>query len=92
MKKIIVAASVIALLTAAQTSFAQAAQEGKAAKKEQKAEKKEAKAKELRSNTVTGKGIEVAGISYPKTRNAKADLVITPFKLFLRKLTYYYHE
>ncbi len=56
-----------------QTSFGQATQEAKAEKKEQKAEKKVAKAKELRSNAATGKGVEIAGISDPKTRNAKAD-------------------
>lgn len=73
MKKIILAASVIAMVTAAQTTFGQAAQIGKAEKKEQKAEKKVAKAKELRSNAATGKGLEIAGISDPDTRNAKAD-------------------
>lgn len=73
MNKIIVAASVLALLTVAQSSFGQATQEAKAEKKEQKAEKKVAKAHELRSNAATGKGLEIAGISDPKTRNAKAD-------------------
>ncbi|MBD2702297.1 hypothetical protein IC229_16710 [Spirosoma sp. BT702] len=73
MNKIIVAASVIAMLTAAQTSFGQAAQVAKAEKKEQKADKKVAKAKELRSNAATGKGLEIAGVSDSKTRQAKAD-------------------
>jgi len=73
MNKIIVAASVLALLTVAQSGFSQATQEAKAEKKEQKAEKKVAKAHELRSNAATGKGLEIAGISDPKTRNAKAD-------------------
>ncbi|GAB3939774.1 hypothetical protein GCM10028805_00690 [Spirosoma harenae] len=73
MKKIILAASVIAMLTAAQTTYAQATQEAKAEKKEQKAEKKAAKANELRSNAATGKGLEIAGVSDPSTRKAKAD-------------------
>ncbi|GAB3997081.1 hypothetical protein GCM10028807_41300 [Spirosoma daeguense] len=73
MKKIILTTSLIALLAVAQTSFGQATQVAKAEKKEQKAEKKVAKARELRSNAATGKGIEIAGVSDAKTRNAKAD-------------------
>ncbi len=38
-----------------------------------KAEKKVAKARELRENARTGKGLEIAGVSDPKTRMAKAD-------------------
>lgn len=73
MNKVIVGIALVTMLTATQTSFGQATQVGKAEKKEQKAEKKVAKAKELRSNAATGKGLEIAGISDPKTRNAKAD-------------------
>lgn len=73
MNKIILGASVVAMMALSQTSFGQATQEAKAEKKEQKAEKKVAKARELRSNAATGKGVEIAGISDPKTRNAKAD-------------------
>ena len=61
------------MMALSQTSFGQAIQEVKAEKKEQKAEKKVVKAKELRSNAATGKGLEIAGISDPKTRNVKAD-------------------
>ncbi|GAB4034566.1 hypothetical protein [Spirosoma gilvum] len=73
MNKIIVGASVVAMLTLTQTSFGQAVQEAKANKKEQKAEKKVAKAHELNANARSGRGIEVAGISDPATRNAKAE-------------------
>ncbi|QJW89819.1 hypothetical protein HNV11_10735 [Spirosoma taeanense] len=73
MKKLIIAASVCALLTVAQTGFAQAVQEGKAAKKEMKAEKKVAKAQEHRMEARTHKGLEIKGVSDPKTRMAKAD-------------------
>ncbi|WP_080058719.1 hypothetical protein [Spirosoma aerolatum] len=73
MKKLIIAASVCAMLAAAQTSFAQAVQEGKAVKKEMKAEKKISKAHELNANARSGKGLEIAGVSDPKTRMAKAD-------------------
>lgn len=73
MKKLIIAATAIALMAVAQPGFSQAAQEGKAAKKEMKAEKKVAKAQELKHNAATHKGIEVKGISDPKTRMAKAD-------------------
>ena len=66
-------ASVCAMLLIAQDGFSQAAQETKAAKKEMKAEKKMAKARELNTNAATGKGVEVAGVSDPNTRNAKAD-------------------
>lgn len=72
MKKVLIAAS-CALMMVAQASFAQAVQTGKEAKKEMKAEKKVAKAKELESNARTGKGLEVAGVSDPKTRMAKAE-------------------
>jgi hypothetical protein len=73
MKNALIAASICAALAFTQTGFAQAAQEGKAAKKEMKAEKKVAKAKELKSNAATHKGLEVKGISDPKTRMAKAE-------------------
>jgi hypothetical protein len=73
MKKIIIAASVCALLAVAGPGYAQAVQEGKAAKKEMKAEKKIAKANEHEMNAKTGKGIEVAGVSDPNTRMAKAE-------------------
>lgn len=73
MKKLFVAASVCAMLLAVQTGFAQATLETKASKKEMKAEKKMAKANELNSNAARHKGVEVAGISDPATRNAKAD-------------------
>jgi hypothetical protein len=73
MKKLIIVASVFALLAVTQTGFAQAVQEMKAAKKEIKAEKKLNKAENLESNAITHKGVEVAGISDPLTRNAKAD-------------------
>jgi hypothetical protein len=73
MKKLIIAASACALLVVAQAGFAQAVQEGKAAKKEMKAEKKVAKAHELNANARSGKGLEIAGVSDPKTRRAKAD-------------------
>lgn len=73
MNKMILGAAVVAMMALSQTTFGQAVQEAKAMKKEQKAEKKVHKAKELRANAATGKGIEIAGISDPKTRNAKAD-------------------
>lgn len=73
MKKLIMLAATCALLVVAQTGFAQAAQETKAAKKEMKAEKKMAKAHELNANAATHKGVEVAGVSDPSTRTAKAD-------------------
>lgn len=73
MNKIILGASMVVMLTLTQTSFGQAVQEAKAEKKEQKADKKVAKAHELKSNAAMGKGMEIAGISDPKTRNAKAD-------------------
>ncbi|WP_020597497.1 hypothetical protein [Spirosoma panaciterrae] len=73
MNKIILGSSVVAMLSLTQSTFGQAVQEAKAEKKEQKAEKKVAKAQELKSNAATGKGVEIAGISDPKTRNAKAD-------------------
>ncbi len=73
MKKVIMAASVCVMLLIAQNGFSQAVQEAKAAKKEMKAEKKMAKARELNTNAATGKGVEVAGVSDPNTRNAKAD-------------------
>ncbi|QDK82419.1 hypothetical protein EXU85_28950 [Spirosoma sp. KCTC 42546] len=73
MKKLIIAASVCSLLSIAQLGFAQAVQEGKAAKKEMKAEKKVAKAIEYKHEASTHKGLEVKGISDPKTRMAKAD-------------------
>lgn len=73
MNKIILGASVVAMLTLTQTGFGQAVQEAKAEKKEQKAEKKAAKANELRSNAATGKGLEIAGVSDAHTRKAKAD-------------------
>ncbi|GAB4035224.1 hypothetical protein [Spirosoma gilvum] len=73
MNKIILGASVVAMLALTQNSFGQAVQEAKAEKKEQKAEKKIAKAHELNANARSGKGVEIAGVSDPKTRNAKAD-------------------
>jgi|GEM_PF-2760532 len=73
MKKVIMAASVCAILLTAQSGFSQAVQEVKAAKKEMKAEKKMAKAEKLNTNAATHKGIEVAGVSDPNTRHAKAD-------------------
>ncbi|WP_460964833.1 hypothetical protein [Spirosoma litoris] len=73
MKNVIVAASLCSLLTISQLGFSQAVQEGKAAKKEMKAEKKVAKAHEYRKDAATHKGLEIKGISDPKTRMAKAD-------------------
>ena len=73
MKKLIIAASACALLAVAQPGFSQAVQEGKAAKKEMKAEKKVAKAQEYKMEAQTHKGLEVKGISDPKTIMAKAD-------------------
>ncbi|OJW70629.1 hypothetical protein [Spirosoma sp. 48-14] len=73
MHKIILGASVVAMLSLTQSTFGQAVQEAKAEKKDQKADKKVAKAQELKSNAATGKGVEIAGISDSKTRNAKAD-------------------
>ncbi len=73
MKKAFVVASMCALMMVAQSSFAQATQEVKAAKKEMKAEKKMIKAEKLKTNAATGNGVEVAGVSDPGTRNAKAD-------------------
>jgi hypothetical protein len=73
MKKVIMVASACAMLLIAQNGFSQATQETKAAKKEMKAEKKMAKANELNANAATHKGLEVAGVSDPNTRNAKAD-------------------
>ena len=73
MKKLMIAASICALLMAGQSAFAQATQETKAAKKEMKAQKKMDKANELNTNAATHKGVEVAGVSDPATRNAKAD-------------------
>jgi len=73
MKKLIIAASACALMAVAQPGFSQAVQEGKAAKKEMKAEKKVAKAQEYKMEAKTHKGLEVKGISDPKTRMAKAD-------------------
>jgi hypothetical protein len=72
MKKLLIAASCV-LFLGVQAGFAQAVQVGKEAKKEMKAEKKVAKAKELEMNARTGKGLEVAGVSDPKTRMAKAE-------------------
>ena len=73
MKKVFIAASLCALMMVAQNSFAQATQEVKAAKKEMKAEKKMIKADKMKTNAATGNGVEVAGVSDPGTRNAKAD-------------------
>ncbi|WP_461125839.1 hypothetical protein [Spirosoma aerophilum] len=73
MKKLIIAASAVALLAVVQPSVAQAVQEGKAAKKEMKAEKKVAKAQEYKMEARTHKGLEIKGVSDPKTRMAKAD-------------------
>jgi C4-dicarboxylate-specific signal transduction histidine kinase len=61
------------LLTISQASFAQAVQEAKAARKEMKAEKKMAKAHEKRVEAKTHKGIEIAGVSDPKTRMKDAN-------------------
>lgn len=61
------------LLAISQASFAQAVQEAKAARKEMKAEKKMAKAHEKRMEAKTHKGIEIAGISDPKTRMKDAN-------------------
>lgn len=61
------------MLAIAQIGFAQAVQEAKAAKKEMKAEKKMDKAHEYATDAKTHKGLEVKGISDPKTRMAKAE-------------------
>ncbi len=73
MNKLIIAAFACVLLAAAQSGFSQAVQEGKAAKKEMKADKKVAKANEYKMEAQTHKGLEIKGISDPKTRMAKAD-------------------
>lgn len=70
--KNLVFASLIALAVVSQAGYAQAVQKAKEAKKEMKAEKKLDKAQELKSNARTGKGLEVAGVSDPKTRMDKA--------------------
>ncbi|MBO0939886.1 hypothetical protein J2I47_25295 [Fibrella sp. HMF5335] len=61
------------MLAFSQAAFSQAVQEGKAAKKEMKAEKKMAKAREKRMEARTHKGIEIAGVSDPKTRMKDAN-------------------
>ena len=73
MKKQWIAALTCALLIVAAPGFSQSTQETKAAKKEMKAEKKMAKARELNSNAANHNGVEIAGVSDPATRNAKAD-------------------
>ncbi|WP_461099860.1 hypothetical protein [Spirosoma luteolum] len=73
MKTLLIAATMIGLVSVSQHTVAQAVQEGKAAKKEMKAEKKVAKAQEHKMEARTHKGLEVKGISDPKTRMAKAD-------------------
>jgi 23S rRNA pseudoU1915 N3-methylase RlmH len=73
MKKIIIAASVCSLLAVTQLTMAQGVQAGKAVKKEMKADKKMDKAAEYRKEAKTHAGLEIKGVSDPKTRIAKAE-------------------
>ncbi|MBO0952260.1 hypothetical protein [Fibrella forsythiae] len=72
MKKVMLSAFGL-LFVLVQGAHAQAVQQGKAIKKEMKAEKKVAKAEEKRMEARTHKGLEIKGVSDPKTRMKDAE-------------------